>query len=251
MKVRVTGIEPSIVRRESQMSAPAISASSNVYAGPVFWERMWRSAGIQSVACFVVAGILLGHLPQVGASADVLTAFYTGERTRILISAVFFGLGTLNLLWFAAALRTTLADEGKDGWGSAETAASAAFGALFLLFVTIVVALAYALAGDHAVLTGLNDVAWVSFVLTSFPRAMVIMAGSFGFWRAGLISNAVFAACVGAVVLVLLGGTTWMSAGFWAPDGVYSCVISPIVGLAWVVLASAFLLRRPATRTGW
>ena len=63
MKVRVTGIEPSIVRRESQMSAPAISASSNVYAGPVFWERMWRSAGIQSVACFVVAGMRLARDP--------------------------------------------------------------------------------------------------------------------------------------------------------------------------------------------
>jgi len=235
------------------MSAPAISASSNAYSGPVFWERLWRSAGIQSVACFVVAAILLGHLPQVGASADVLTAFYTGERTRILISALFFGLGTLNLLWFAAALRTTLADEGKDGWGSAETAASAAFGALFLLFVTIVVALAYSVAGsgDHALLAGLSDFAWVCFVLTSFPRAMVIMAGSFGFWRAGLISNGVFALCVGAVVLVLMGGTTWMSTGFWSPDGVYSYVISPIVGLAWVVLASAFLLRRPASRTGW
>jgi len=45
-------------------------------------------------------------------------------------------------------------------------------------------------------------------VLTSFPRAMLIMASAFGLWRARLISNALFAAGVAAVVLGLLGGTT-------------------------------------------
>jgi hypothetical protein len=34
---------------------------------------------------------------------------------------------------------------------------------------------------------------------------------TFGLWRAALISNALFAAGVAAVVLVLLGGTTWLS----------------------------------------
>jgi len=52
---------------------------------------------------------------------------------RILISAVFYGLAVLNLIWFAGALRNTLADAGQDGWGAAATASSAALGALFLL----------------------------------------------------------------------------------------------------------------------
>ena len=81
---------------------------------------------------------------------------------------------------------------------------------------------------------------------------MLIMAGTFGLWRAGLISNALFAAGVAAVVLVLLGGTTWMSGGFWAPDGDYSRFISPIIGLVWVVVVSQVLLTRsPAARAGW
>src|SRR2546422_5310997 len=50
---------------------------------------------------------------------------------------------SLNLMWFAAALRNTLADTGKDGWGAAATASSAAFGALFLLLIAIGAALAY------------------------------------------------------------------------------------------------------------
>jgi hypothetical protein len=45
-------------------------------------------------------------------------------------------------------------------------------------------------------------------VVRSFPRAMLIRAGSCGLWRAGLISNARFAVGVAVVVLVLLGGTT-------------------------------------------
>jgi hypothetical protein len=100
--------------------------------------------------------------------------------------------------------------------------------------------------------SGLNDFAWASVVVTSFPRAMLIMASAFGLWRAGLISNALFAAGVAAVVLVLLGGMMWMSGGFMAPDGVYSRFVSPIIGLVWVLVVSRVLLTRgPATRAGW
>lgn len=55
-----------------------------------------------------------------------------------------------------------------------------------------------------------------------------------------------------AVILGVLGGTTWMSAGFWAPDGAYSRFIWPAIGLVWVLIVSRVLLSRsPATRAGW
>jgi hypothetical protein len=215
---------------------------------------LWRTGGIQSVLCFIVAYIVYGHQPQVGTSADTLVAFYEGERTRILIAAVFSGLGVLNLMWFAAALRTTLADAGQDGWGAAATASSAALGGLFLLLITVVAALAYSIAGsgNTTLTSGLNDFVWALVVLSSFPRAMLVMSGVFGLWRARLISNALFAVGVAAVVLGLLGGTTWLSGGFWAPDGLYSRFVWPIIGVAWVVVVSRVLLTRsPATRAGW
>ncbi len=100
--------------------------------------------------------------------------------------------------------------------------------------------------------SGLNDFVWAGFVLTSFPRAMLIIAAAFGLWRAGLISNALFAAGVAAVVLVLLGGTTWLSGGIWAPDGVYSRFVSPGIGLVWGLVVSGVLLTRsPAIHSGW
>ena len=235
-------------------STMAKTSSTSVYTTHAFWERLWLTSGIQSVGLFIIAYVVYGNQPEVGASADALVAFYDGGRTRILIAAVLSGLAVLNLMWFAAALRTTLADAGQDGWGAAATASSSAVGGLFLLLITVSAALAYSIAGsgNHTLTSGLNDFAWAGVVLTSFPRAMLIMSGTFGLWRAGLISNALFAAGVAAVVLVLLGGTTWLSGGFWAPDGAYSRFVSPLIGIVWVVVVSQVLLTRsPATRTGW
>ena len=235
-------------------STTAMASSTSGYNTPAFWERLWRTSGIQFVGLFIIASVIYGSQPQVGASADALVAFYNGERTRILIAAFFFGLNLLNLLWFTTAVRTTLADAGQDGWGAAATAASAAFGALFLLVITVLAALAYSIAGSRndMLTSGLNDLAWALVVLTSFPRAMLIMAWTFGLWRAGQISNGLFAAGVAALVLVLLGGPTWLRGGFWAPDGAYSRLVSPIIGLVWVVVVSRVLLSRsPATRAAW
>lgn len=235
-------------------STTAMPASTSAYTTPAFWERLWRTSGIQFVVLFIVTSIISGAQPQVGASADALVAFYQGDRTRILIAAFFSGLNLLNLLWFTAALRTTLADAGQDGWGAAATAASAAFGALFFLQIALGAALAYSIAGsgNTALTSGLNDFSWALVVLTSFPRAMLIMAGVFGLWRAGLTSTALFGAGVAAVVLGVLGGTTWRSGGLWAPDGAYSRFVSPLLLLLWAVVVSRVILsRRPATRPGW
>jgi len=235
-------------------TTPAMPSSTSVYTTPAFWERLWRTSGIQFVGLLIIASVIYGSQPQVGASTDALTAFYHGERTRILIAVFFFGLNLLNLLWFTTAVRATLADAGQDGWGAAATAASAAFGALFLLLIALDAALAYSIAGsaNNTLTSGLNDFAWALAVLTSFPRAMLIMAWTFGLWRARQISNALFTAGVAALLLVLLGGTTWLSRGFWAPDGAYSRLVSPLIGLAWVMVVSRVVLTRsPATRAAW
>jgi hypothetical protein len=216
----------------------------------VNWERLWRSAGIQFVVLFIIAYIIYGDQPNVGASADKLVSFYDGDSTRILIASFIFGVAVLNLLWFAAALASTLRDAGLAGWGSAATAASAALAGVFFVIIALGAALAFSIggSGNAALTSGLNDVVWAFEVMASFPGAMLIMAGSFGLWRAGMISKKPFSAGVAAVVLVLLGGTTWASDGFWAPDGAYSKFISPLIALAWIALVSGLLVRRaPAT----
>jgi hypothetical protein len=211
-----------------------IASSSTAAYGRQFWEHMWRTAGVQAVGLFVTAYLVNFYQPQA--------------------AAFLAGLAMLNLMWFAAAITTTLADAGQDGWGAAATASSAAFGALFLLLVAGDAALAHSIVGlgDQTLTSGLNDFLSAGVVLTSFPRAMLIMAGTFGLWRAGLISNAQFAAGIAAVILVLAGGTTWMSGGIWSPAGVYSRLISPAIGFVWIVAITRVLLARgPAARAAW
>jgi hypothetical protein len=216
------------------------------------WERLWRSAGIQFVVFFVIAFIIYGDQPKVGASREKLVSFYDGDRTRILIAAVIFGFAILNLMWFGAALNSALRDAGQGGWGAAATAASVALGVLLFLLTTIGAGLAYSItgSGNEPFTAGLNDFTWALSVLISFPAAMLVMSGSFGLWRAKMISNQVFSVGVAAVILVLLGGTTWASDGFWAPDGAYNRWITTIIGLIWIVAVSGFLTMRkdaPAT----
>ena len=214
------------------------------------WERLWRASGIAFVVMFIIATVIYGNRPNPGASADQLVSFYDVGRGRILIAAVLFGGAVLFLLWFAAAIASTLRDAGQGVWGAAATGSSAALAAVFFVLITLSAALGYSIAGtgNDTITTGLSDLTWALVVMASFPVAMLILAGTFGLWRAGIVSDALFWAGLVAVVLVLLGGTTWATDGFWAPDGAYARFISPVVALAWVTLVSGLLYARgPST----
>jgi hypothetical protein len=216
----------------------------------VNWERLARASGIAFVVLFIVSYIIYGDQPKVGASVEELVSFYDGDRGRILTATVLLSGAVLFLLWFAAAIASTLRDAGQGGWGAATTASSAALAAVFFVLITLSAALAYSIAGsgNHGMTAGLNDLAWACLVTASFPAAMLIMAGTFGLWRAGIISNALWLVGVLATVVVLLGGTTWATDGVWAPDGAYVRFIAPIVALAWVTVVSGLLyVRGPST----
>jgi hypothetical protein len=217
----------------------------------VDWEKNWRGNGVVAAVLFLAAEALYGKPPKAGASVIDLVSFYDGDSTRILIATVVFGFAILCLLWFAAAVTSVLRDAGKGGWGSAVTAASAAIGAVYLMLITVRAALAYSIAGSGSdgVTSALNDVAWVLTNIAWFPVAMLIMAGSFGLWRAQIFSTRAFEAGVTAMVLVLLGTTTWANEGFWAPDGGYSRFVPGPVMVVWLAAVSVFLVRRYSMTT--
>ena len=226
-------------------STRPISASTSVAASQAFWDRLWRSAGIQFVIFFVITCVIYGHLPGVRASPDALDGFYNGDRTRILIATVIFCFAFLELLWFGAALSSVLRDAGKGGWAAAATASSTAMAGILFVRMTVRAALAFSIAGSGSaqIASGLADLGWVLSVILAFPAAMFATAGAFGLRRAGLISNRFFAIGVLVVVVGLLGGTTWASDGFWSPDGA-SSLISQIVVFVWIAVLSGFLAMR-------
>ena len=240
----------------SQNIAPMIGAASTTHSYNTnrFWERLWRTSGAHAVLFLLIAYVIYGFQPQLGAPRDTLLVFYGTHHVRILTAAVISGLAALNLMWFGAALRSALADAGRDGWGAAATSSSAALGAVIFLVAMLYATLAYTTgpSGSELSISGFHQLAWVGLVLSSYPRAMLIMAGTFGLWRAGLISNRLFSAGLAAVVLVLVGGTAWMNSGFWAPDGTYSRFISPAISVLWVLAASRILLKQAeGTRAQW
>lgn len=232
------------------MTTTAVSTPlSTQRYGSAFWERLWRTAGIQSIGLLFIAALLARGLPGIDAPVGRLGDFYEGHHVTILVATALFGFGVLNLLWFAAAIRTTLNDAGRDGWGAAATASSSALGALlFLIAAAFACLVSLASKGDTL---GLHHFVWAAFVMTSFPRAMLIMAGSLGLWRAGLVSNGAFVLGVACIVLTLVGGTTWSAGGFWAPDGLYSSTVSPLIDVLWVLGVSGVLLTSRSAKSGW
>ena len=215
------------------------------------WQRVWRGAGIQFLVFSVIAGIFLGVQPGIGASAATLADYYDGNSTRIFIATVILGFAFLNLMWFGAAIASALRDAGKAGWGAAATASSTAFASVWFLVIAIDAALAYSIAGagNETLTSGLHELIYVLLVLSAFPTAMLIMSGSFGLWRAGLLSNRGFGLGVTAMVLVLLSATTWASDGFWAPDGAYSQYVATGVLALWVLGISRVLRAQRDTTT--
>jgi len=209
------------------------------------WEKQWRGAGIAFVVLIIIGSVIYGSQPKVGASPSELVSFYDGDRTRILIATVFFCFAFLELMWFGVALSSVLRDGGMSGWGSAALVSIAAVGALLFVRMAVRASLAYSIAGSGSdqVTTALSELGWVLTVLLSFADAMFVMAGAFGLWRAGIISKRFFSVGVAAVVIVLLGGTTWASNGFWAPDGAYA-LLAQIVAFAWIAVISGVLVRR-------
>jgi hypothetical protein len=209
------------------------------------WERTWRGAGVGFVVLIIIASVFYGSQPKLGASPAELVSFFHGDRTRILIATVIFCLSFLELLWFGAALASVLRDAEKGVWAAAAIASSATMGAILFVRMTVRAALAFTIAGSGSpfVTSGLADFAYVLTVLWFFPAAMFVMSGAFGLRQAGMISNRFLTAGVLAVVVALLGGTTWAGDGFWAPDGAYS-LISAFVVFLWIAVLSGFLVMK-------
>ena len=139
-------------------STTAMTSSTSAYTTGGFWERLWRMSGINFVAFVIIAYVIYGHQPQVGASADALAGFYDGDRMRILIAAVFYGLADLNPMWFEGALRTPWRMRDKTV-GAGRRPPPVPPRSAFPLAHRGVAALAYSIAGsgNHMLTSGPNE----------------------------------------------------------------------------------------------
>ena len=54
------------------------------------WERQWRGAGVVFVFLTIVAFVIYGDQPKLGAPPAELLSFYHGDRNQILVATVIF-----------------------------------------------------------------------------------------------------------------------------------------------------------------
>jgi hypothetical protein len=72
-------------------STTATVSSTSVYTTPVFWERLWRSSGIQSVGLFIIAYViyvthfLTKRLPKVSTEMALNVLAYNMKRVMAIL----------------------------------------------------------------------------------------------------------------------------------------------------------------------
>ncbi len=78
------------------------------------WRRFGAIAGILFVATVVVASAITGVPPEPEDSDEVFQAFFVDKHDQLLAQAWLIGFSAPLLLWFGAAVRRLLRDDGQD-----------------------------------------------------------------------------------------------------------------------------------------
>jgi len=208
-------------------------------------ERLGRASGIGFVVLFIVAIITYGTPPKVNDSAAEITSFFDGDRGRILISLVIFGIAFVLLLLFIGAIAYALSEAGQGWWAAATITTGATFVAIQAVTGAIAGALALNIAGigDEGAVTSLNTLLSTADVTSAYPLAGLILIASVGLTRAGVLAPWYSWLGLLAATLVFLHGTNFATSGIWSATGGYFFV-TVIAGLGWTLITSWMLYTR-------
>jgi hypothetical protein len=102
-------------------------------------------SGIAAVLLIIAAFVVGGESPDVNASLQEITSYYTDHESELQIASALLALGAFFFLLFSAAI-VSLLREGRDGGGAAATV-SLAGGIVFAVGVTVFAGLGFT-AGD-------------------------------------------------------------------------------------------------------
>jgi len=212
------------------------------------WDRVAPGFGVVFAVFFVLGFLLIGDSPRLDDSPEEIAAYFDDERGKLLTVTVLFGLAIVAFLWFLGSLVHTLRVEANESRLAATAlGAGVVTTSLFGGIVLLNAGLAFQIAedGDAGVVAAVYDLAWVASTLISFPLAALVFAAGIGAWRSRLLAGWFGWASAAVSVMILASGTTWAQDGFWAPDGFYNAYVTPIIFVAWTIVASVLLLRRP------
>jgi hypothetical protein len=212
------------------------------------WDRSALGGGAAFVVLFVIGFLIIGEFPKVDDSAGDTVGYFTGHHGRILFAATLFGVASIFFIWFVAALTALLRKAGEPRLASAAYGGGIVFLALLTVDVILFAGLTFSIAGtaDEGVTRALYGLHWPLTVLLVFPAAAFVGATSIAGVRTDWFPDWLAWLGLLATILFLAGGTTWADDGFWAPDGTWQRWVTVTVFLAWVLLTSLVLMRKPA-----
>lgn len=209
------------------------------------WDRWAPFSGIVFVALLVATFFLPAKTPpDTGDSAATWVSFIEAHRTAILANAYVSGLAIVFFLFFLGSLVTRLRAAGEQRLGAVALGGGLVLAGLALIWMSMQAAIAWNLVhdlqpGDVKMLL-VAPMFGFGFPLAALAGAASIAAWRSNFWRSWFSQ----AGLVGALWFVV-GGAALARDGFFSPQGAYG-FISFLAFLAWMLLASAFMLARPS-----
>lgn len=209
------------------------------------WDRFAAACGMVSVAIFLVAGLVYGNAPDVGAEPTAVVDFFRENRDQVLWAVFIQGFGVLALLWFTGALADALrrVDETRLAFtGAMAFALALALGAVATL-LRAAIAFSIADVGDAAVAAGIFQTAALIDTAQN-----VVSAGIFIAIGAAVLRTAFLPRWWGWVSLLagawaVVSATAWQTDGFWSPDG--AGFANFVVYVVWVGITSLLMTMRP------
>jgi hypothetical protein len=208
------------------------------------WDRLAAAGGAVAVVLFVIAGIVIGKMPETDDSADGVASFFQDNRGQVLTGIFLQGLGVVAAIWFVAALGATMRGVGE---GRLASALQIAFAVTFSIGGIAAIsrgALAFSIAddGDPQTVQSLYQMAGYMDAVSSVIGAGIFLAlagavvrthflNPWWGWLSGL-----------AGLWAVVSATAWNRDGIWSPD--QAGFVTFVVFLVWLAGTSILLTLR-------
>jgi hypothetical protein len=208
------------------------------------WERWARASGVVFVLLAGAGFIVAGESPKVSDRAQDVVDYFDSNRGQVILGSVFFAVGLVFFLWFAATIGNHLREAGEGRVGATVLATGVAFATIQLVLSTLFATLAYSIsAADASVTKTLFELDLAFDAVGGLVAGFFVLTAAVGLKRTGSIPA--WLAWAGFLVAAVEGlrVTTWARDGFWSLSGDYVS-IAVVCGLAWILVTSVVLFRR-------
>jgi hypothetical protein len=205
------------------------------------WDKLAAAGGVVGVVLFVIAGIVIGKMPETDDPASGVTGFFQDNRDQMLWGIFIQGLGVLAVIWFVAALGATMRNAGEGRLASA---------------LQIAFAITFAIGGMAAISRGALA---FSVADDGDPQTVQSLYQTAGYMDtvSGVLGSGIFLALAGAVLRTrflvswwgwvsaaaglwaIVSSTAWNRDGLWSPD--QAGFVTFIVFLVWTAGTSILL----------